>query len=259
MLTSATFSGQQQTSVLASPALETASGTSTNTSGTYGIGSGIVLSSGAVEERSYVDTDLSQTIVLPGYGDGPNAFPDPGYYSGTAYLVDSVQTPASAEQEALLDPVYGPFDHYDATELLITFDMLPGYSAVTFNVAYGTEEYTNFINSAFVDIFAAFLNGANVALVGNKPVNVDHPDFAAVSGTELNGLLAPGGNPLLTFSGAVNPAGNTLRLIITDTGDSVLDSTVYVSGLTAVPLPASVWLLVTGLAGLVLRAKVGEN
>ena len=50
------------------------------------------MTSGAVEERSYVDTDLNQTLVLPGYGDGPNAFPD------------------------------------------------PGYSAVTFNVAYGTEE-----------------------------------------------------------------------------------------------------------------------
>ncbi len=101
-----------------------------------------------------------------------------------------------------------------------------------------------------------FLNGTNIAQIDDQKFNVDHPDLTEVTGTELDGMLAPGGNPLLTFGGLVNPRANTLRFIIADTGDDILDSTVYLSALRAspqVPLPAGVWLLGTGVAGLLGR------
>jgi hypothetical protein len=251
-VTGRSFSGHQQTGFLTNSP-ETSSGTFTNTSGTYGIGPGIVFTTGAVEERTYFDFELNVTETFSGYGDGPNRVQD----NSTAYLDPNTfdEKPATAEQETLLQPI-SPFPHFDVTELIINFDVQPGYDRVSFNVAYGTDEYIEFKNSDFIDIFAVFLNGTNIALVNGNRFNVDHPDFAAVTGTELDGLLAPGGNPLLSLGGGVNPGPNELRFIIADTGDDILDSTVYLSGLTGVavvPLPAGVWLLGTAVAGLAGR------
>lgn len=252
VVTSATLSGNQQTNFLTN-SLETSSGTYTNGSGTYGIGPGIVLTTGAVEERSFTDPETQITETFSGYGDGPNretgnstAYLDPGTFQN--------QT-ATAEQEVLLQPL-SPFPHLDVTELVINFNVQSGYDRIRFNLAYGTEEYPDFIGSDYIDIFAIFLNGTNIALVDGDKFNVDHPAFTGITGTELNGLLAPGGDPLLTLTGLVNPGANTLRLLIADTQDNILDSTVYLSGLTGVavvPVPASIWLLGTAVLGLAGR------
>ena len=258
-VTSQVFTGQQQTNLLTDQ-LETSSGTYTNgVGGTYGIGPGIVLTTGAVQERSFTDPETQVTEIFSGYGDGPNRVSD----NSTAYL-DSVtfqEKAATAEQEALLQPI-SPFPHYDVTELLINFDVAAGFDRVQFNVAYGTDEYIEFKNSDYIDIFAIFLNDTNIAIINGNRFNVDHPDFAEVTGTELDGLLAPGGNPLLTLSGSVNPGANTLRFIVADTGDSILDSTVYIStlsGVAAVPAPAGVWLLGTAMGLLAGRHALGRR
>jgi hypothetical protein len=106
-----------------------------------------------------------------------------------------------------------------------------------------------------------FLNGVNVAFVGGQPVNITHPSMATIGGTELDGVLAPGGNPLLVFGGAVNPTGNTLRFIIGDRDDSILDSTVYISGLRAVPEPGPTVLAIAALGtlGLVALTRRGSS
>ena len=205
--------------------VQTSSGTYTNASGTYGIGAGVVLSTGAVEE----------------YGDGPNELAD---MSGT-YLTESFeQAAATPAQEALLDPIttvgLDTFTHYDVTELILGFDMQQGFDSVRFNVVFGSEEFPEYVNDGYFDGFGLYLNGTNVAFVAGKPVNITHPSFDDLPGTELDGVLAPGGAPLLTFGGRVNPSGNTLRFIIGDRDDSILDSTVYVAALAGtVPEPGA--------------------
>ncbi len=261
VITSTSFSGHQQDSFLALGSLETSSGTYTNTSGTYGIGPGIVLSTGAVEERTYFDPEVGANVTLSGYGDGPNRLDD----NSTAFFTMvpfQVSIPATPAQEALLDPITAvgtdTFDHFDVTELVINFDMQPGFDSVRFNVVFGSEEYPEFVPVGYFDGFGMFLNGTNVAFVDGQPVNIQHPSMAAVAGTELDGILAPGGNPLLVFGGAVSPAGNSLRFIIGDREDSILDSTVYISsleGVPPVPLPGTIWLLGTAAAFLGLRYR----
>lgn len=216
-------------------------GTYTNASGTYGIGPGILLSSGNVSD----------------YGDGPNTVDD----KTTGYGV-----PATTAQEALLDPISGgSFNHFDVTQLDITFSMLPGFGNVFFNVVFGSEEFSEFVGSSFIDAFGLYLNGVNIASVGGMPVNINHPDMAAIAGTELDGILAPGGNPILLFSGTVTPGsmGNTLTFIVADTSDEILDTTVYISQLggtpppppQGVPEPASFVLLGTCLSSLVFARR----
>ena len=168
---------------------------------------GIILSSGNVAD----------------YGTGPYL---PG--NTTAYGV-----PATPAQEALLNPITGVYPHFDVTQLDITFNTLPGFDKVFFQVVFGSEEYPDFVGSPFVDGFGLYLNGTNIAYTEGLPININHPSMAAIPGTALTGVLAPGGHPIMTFSKVVGngSVGNKLTIIISDTSDSVLDTTIYVQAL----------------------------
>lgn len=189
----------------------------TNESGVYGLPSegGIVLSSGFVEN----------------YQDGPNE--QSGFSSGPG-------SSASDEQNEILSELSGQSTHLDPVQLDITFDVNDDVSTISFIAAFGSEEYPQFVNTSFTDAFGMFLNGELVSGVlpadaeaGDPllPVNIDHPDFAPVEGTELNGLLAPNGIPLLRFDIPVEPGsiGNVFSIIIADASDSDFDSTVFLS------------------------------
>lgn len=276
VVTSSTLNGHAQVVDLSTlfPGLPsaplTSSGVYTNASGTYGIGSGVVLSTGGVEG---ITVDLGggtppQTFVA-GYSDGPQTSEGNGWPFGGTFPPTGSTTPgiaATSAQEALLDPItQNPAcdpapdfcSHYDVTELIINFDMQTGFESVGFKIVFGSEEFPEFVGDSFVDGFGMFLNGVNIAQVGGNPVNINHPDMTGtITGTELDGILAPGGNPVLTFGGLVNPTGNTLRFIVADTADGILDTTVYFSalaGVAVVPAPPAIWLLGTAALGLVGR------
>ncbi len=146
---------------------------------------------------------------------------------------------ATAAQQLLLNPITRPNTHFDVTQLDIRFAVQPGFNQVTFNLVFGSEEWPAFVGS-FNDGFGIFLNGTNIAFTAGRAVNIDHPNM--VSNThpnELNGILAPGNNPVLSFTAPVVPGStnNVLTFIIGDTLDGLLDSTVYVSSLRALQAP----------------------
>lgn len=273
VVTGVTLNGHQQEvdfgfPVGASTATVTSSGTYTNASGTYNIGPGIVLSTGGVTGASLAGIGE----LIPGYGDGPqttglNSWPYGGTFPPSTDPEDPTPgIPATPAQEALLDPITSrpdldppeSYDHFDVTELIIGFDMEQGYDQIAFNVVFGSEEYPEYVDSPFIDGFGLFLNGVNIASVAGLPVNIRHPGMVELEGTELDGVLAPGGNPLLLFSGMVNPTGNTLRFIVADTTDGVLDTTVYLSslsGIPQIPAPPAAWLALTALAACLPRLR----
>ncbi len=224
-------------------------GTFTNASGTYGIGAGVVLSTGDVKD----------------YDDGPNSNPttgSPSQYGG------GLGTIATAAQNALLDSLsalHTGFDYYDVTQLDLTIDADAGVSKIFLKLVFGSEEYPEVLNAdpyAYHDAFGVFLNGTNIALSGGEVISAVHSDMAAIAGTELDAILDPTastGDPIVLFEGLISPGstGNTLTIIIGDTIDGWGDSTVFVEALTtdfsetvAVPGPGAIAIFGLALLGL---------
>ena len=66
----------------------------------------------------------------------------------------------------------------------LTFNVLSGCNNITFQVVFGSEEFTHYLglpqqdSRAFPDAFGAFLNGNNVALVDAYGPSAGPPDQA---------------------------------------------------------------------------------
>lgn len=219
---------------------EASIGVYTNRSATYGIGDGIVLSSGDV--RAYADGSNDASDVTTVYGPEASAF-----------------------QKTLGDQITGTnFRYFDVTQLDITFDVAPGLDEIVFEVAFGSEEWPEIVGANFLDGFGLFVNGVNVATVNGMNLTAGHPDMSPVVGTELDGLVAPGGAPRLEFRVAMQPGStdNTLTLILFDTRDALIDTTAFVSAYTAMPEPGTGALVGLSLAALAgwrrARARAGR-
>ena len=63
---------------------------------------------------------------------------------------------------------------FDAT--VLEFDFVPQFSTVQFKYVFSSEEYSDYSNTPFNDVFAFYINGVNAALVPgtNEPVSGEH-------------------------------------------------------------------------------------
>jgi hypothetical protein len=197
--------------------------------GIIGFPSGIILSSGWA-----VDT------IGPNQSDGTS---------------ESLGIPGDTDLDAL-----SGFTTHDAT--VLEFDFVPASSVVGFQYVFGSEEYNEYVNSQFNDVFAFFVNGVNCATVGNPAVpvtintinngnpfgtppisnpqlyrnnDVGDPGPATIN-TELDGLTV-----ILTCNAVVNAGQvNHMKLAIADASDSILDSYVFLKSQSLVSSNMSV-------------------
>jgi hypothetical protein len=194
-----------------------AAGSFSGGAGILGLNTGIVLSTGSV----------SNVI-------GPNC--------STAITTEN-GTPGDID----LNMLVAPNTTDDAA--VLQFDFVPASNSVSFQYVFSSDEYNEFANSAFNDVFGFFVNGKNVALLpgtttivsinnvnGGNPLgtNPQNPQFfvnndfqipnVAPLNTEMDGLTV-----VLTVQATVN-AGQTnhIKLAIADTSDEALDSNVFI-------------------------------
>lgn len=157
---------------------------------------------------------------------------------------DGITTDLGLAGDADLDTLSG-FPTLDAT--VLEFDFVPDADKVFFQYVFASDEYNEYVNSPYNDVFAFFINGVNCAHTSDAlPVSINtinngnpfgslpssHPelyrnndlsDGGGAIDTEMDGLTV-----LLTCEAAVTPnATNHIKLAIADASDHILDSNVF--------------------------------
>jgi hypothetical protein len=232
-------------------------GTFTNGASEIGFGSGLVLSTGNVND-------------IP----GPNGNTDTPETRGAGGASgDDISTALGQSGDSDLTSLAGNTT-FDANILEFTFQFGDGSVGgdLFFNFVFASEEYIDFIGSSFNDAFAFILNGTtNLATVGGNPITVNNINDVNNSGSYVNNVGNTNGIPVagrnIAFDGlttvltaqALNLGSGThsIKLAIADTGDGVLDAGVFIQGQSfadeptpTASEPATLALLGAGLTGL---------
>jgi hypothetical protein len=129
------------------------------------------------------------------------------------------------------------FPTFDAS--VLEFDFVPASDTVVFRFVFASEEYNEWVDSEYNDVFAFYVNGNNCALVpgAGQPITINtinngtnpslYRDNEIPDGTldtEMDGLTV-----VLTCIAGVNEGvNNHIKLAIADAGDSQLDSVVFI-------------------------------
>ena len=243
------------------------------------VGSGTFTGGAGILDSANPGTSFGNGLVLTS-GDahfvyGPNNSSGAGTDVGTA-------------GNATLDGLIPGYTTYNAA--VLTFDFVPTGNTVTFKYVFGSEEYNNYVNSSYNDVFGFFINGINYALIPGTttPVSINNVNCGYASGANA----APGtgtncdyfvNNTNATFSGLLDTqldgltkvlsivapvnsgSTNTMFIGIADAGDGILDSAVFLQagsftvcgqpGQPACPTPEPVSSSLLGL-GLVAMAAM---
>jgi hypothetical protein len=183
-----------------------------------GIDAGIVLGTGSVGNGTSPPAPAGSAQGVM----GPNNI---GSFSGGPN-----GTPSDPDLDAILGAT-----GFDAA--VLEFDFVPAGSVLHFQFVFGSEEYPEFVNAGFNDVFGFFLNGTNVALIPgtNTPVSIDNVNATTNStfyvdntaGTFFTQMDAF--TTVLTVTANVNAGQvNHIKLAIENGGDEVYDSWVLI-------------------------------
>lgn len=197
-----------------------AAGTFNGTLGVIGFDQGIILSSGDINTLTGPNTGDAASTVNAGIGDPDLESLVPGYTTYDAAILEFDFTCSSAQD-------------------------------VVFQYVFGSEEYNEWVDTPFNDVFGFFLNGTNIAVApagcsgAGSPVSInnvncgnpyvgagpscncyrnnDLEDGGGSINTELDGLTQ-----VFFATGTILPGTNHIKIAIADCGDQVLDSDVMI-------------------------------
>lgn len=212
--------------------LPLASGTFTATgNAAFTLTNGIIISTGSVSGN-------------------PNA---PSFFASTSH---------NAPGSTLLNPIVAPWITYDAQT--ITFDFKAASDSVEFDFVFGSEEYNEYVNTSFNDVFAFFVSGpgyapnTNVALIPGTttPISINTINNGNSGGVSqgpcvncayfIDNVVQPapidfafdGMTTTLKIKFPVNPCDDyTFTIAIADVGDGVFDSGILLGANTFIACP----------------------
>lgn len=136
----------------------------------------------------------------------------------------------------------------DANSLTVTFTAGPGVRSVLFDFVFGSEEFYEFVGFDANDAFAAFLDGTQVSFdLNNNPITVNNNFFqlnntsrTAAEDVRIAGKTGvtfdieyDGLTPVIRTQAPLNSGltTHTLKFVIADVFDDILDSGVFISRL----------------------------
>jgi len=160
--------------------------------------------------------------------------------------VDGITLDNGMPGDVDLDTLIPGYTTNDAA--VLEFDFVPNSNVVTFEYVFGSEEYNEYVDTAYNDVFGFFINGVNYALIPATitPVSINNVNGGNPYGTNLtnpayyrNNDLDDGGGSIdteldgltvvLSLTANVNKGQtNHIKLAIADAGDYILDSDVFI-------------------------------
>jgi hypothetical protein len=231
-------------------------GTFVNGAASVGLANGIVLTSGSAAALNGVNASSPETLSLG--GSGTNSWDAPMFLAG----------------DALLTTLAGNAT-YDANVLSFSFQFGDGSVGgdLYFSFVFVSEEYIDFANSPWNDVFGFYVDDTNVALIGGQPISVNNINPVNNPGSYINNVANTNGFPvagraiqadglttvLVAQRLGLAPGTHRMSFRIADVEDSSLDSGVFIGGGSfsnvnpnSVPEPGT-WAMTIGgfaLAGL---------
>ena len=168
---------------------------------------------------------------------------------------------------------YFAVNTFDTTSLEFSI-IVPQDGTINFDFVFASEEYNEFVNSQFNDVFAIFIDGENVAFVPNTqvPVSVNtinggnpygsggpNEQFYRNNAVEDDGLFLEqvgydGFTTVLTAAPFLTAGEHTIKIAIGDVADTLLDSAVFLRPINAQPVRRR-----EGLPGLIFDGKGDDN
>lgn len=180
-------------------------GTFTN-GGNLGLADGIILSTGNISDAA-----------------GPNGNTGSGVGLG-------------APGHPALDAIVAPFKTHDAA--VIEFDVVTATPTFSIQYVFASEEYREYVDSEFNDVFAFFVDGGNIALTPGAitPITINtinhlrNTNLYRDNGDSSIDTQFDGMTTVLTAVAVVEPnVTHHVRIAIADTSDDILDSAVIIA------------------------------
>lgn len=182
--------------------------------GGLGVNSGIILSSGNVADAVGPNTSSGSGAALGSPGDSQ------------------------------LDAIVSPRSTFDAA--ILEFDVVTATPVFTISYVFASEEYREYVDDAYNDVFAFFVDGVNIARTPGSalPVTINtinhlrnthlYRDNEDGTATEFDGFTVP----MVALAYVQPNVTHHIKIAIADTADAILDSAVFIeqggiSGTTA--------------------------
>ncbi|MBV6517998.1 MAG: LamG domain-containing protein [Candidatus Brocadia sp.] len=166
--------------------------------------------------------------------------------------ISFVNGPNMSDEFTIINNTFGDSDldmlvgDFTCDAAVLEFDFIPTGNTLSFQYVFASEEYNEYVDSSFNDVFGFFVDGVNIALIPSTttPVAINNINMLRNSAyynnndpsdlgtpTPYDNLQYDGFTTVLTAQVTVTPnITHHMKLAIADTADEVFDSTVFISG-----------------------------